>query len=72
MLQQSLLQTQAYEVRVQAVKAVTAFVILHEKEQNIFKHFADLLPEMLKVSLVLNLKLLFAISGSSLILVLII
>lgn len=49
MLEQSLLPTQTYEVRFQAVRAVSAFVSFHEKETQIFKYFAQLLPDMLKV-----------------------
>lgn len=51
MLDQSLLPTQTYEVRFQAVRAVSAFVLYHEKEDQICKHFSQLLPEMLKVKL---------------------
>ena len=50
MLEQSLLPTQPYEVRFQAVRAVSAFVSYHEKEMQILKHFTQLLPAMLKVS----------------------
>jgi len=52
MLQQSLAPAQgpgAAEVRVQAVRAVCAFVIVHEKEVQIQKHFEDLLPAMMEV-----------------------
>ncbi|EEB10904.1 Importin beta-3, putative [Pediculus humanus corporis] len=49
MLEQSLLPTQPYEVRFQAVRAVSAFVSYHEKEMQILKHFTQLLPAMLKV-----------------------
>lgn len=51
MLQQSLLPRETYEVRAQAMKAVSAFVILHEKEPQILKHFADILPDMVKVDI---------------------
>ncbi|KAK7864488.1 hypothetical protein R5R35_003107 [Gryllus longicercus] len=49
MLQQSLLENVGYEVRFQAVRAVCAFVMLHEKETPIQKHFIDLLPAMVRV-----------------------
>lgn len=49
MLWQSLSKTEAYEVRFQAVRAVGAFILLHEKETQILKHFSDLLPGILSV-----------------------
>lgn len=49
MLQQSLLPTQTYEVRVQAARAVCAFVLIHEKGPEVFKHFSDILPDVIKV-----------------------
>ncbi|XP_017777748.1 PREDICTED: importin-5 [Nicrophorus vespilloides] len=49
MLQQSLQLADSYEVRFQAVRAVGAFILIHEKETQVFKHFADLLPPMLNV-----------------------
>ncbi|XP_063224188.1 importin-5 [Bacillus rossius redtenbacheri] len=49
MLQQALLDTTSYEVRFQAVKAVSAFVMLHEKETPILRHLSDLLPGVLQV-----------------------
>lgn len=48
MLNQSL-NDETFNVRFQAVKAVTAFITLHEKETAILKHFYDLLPAILKV-----------------------
>jgi hypothetical protein len=38
-----------FQVRFQAVRAVTAFIMLHEKEAPIQKHFSDLLPNMVQV-----------------------
>lgn len=49
MLQRSLPSTEPYEVRHQAVRAIGAFMTMHEKETQIMRHFADLLPEMLGV-----------------------
>ncbi|GFG38740.1 hypothetical protein Cfor_07043, partial [Coptotermes formosanus] len=49
MMQQSLMEAAGYEVRFQAVRAVTAFILLHEKEAPIQKHFSDLLPSMVQV-----------------------
>lgn len=49
MLQQSL-HAPEYEVRFQAVRAVGAFILLHDKEMPILKHFADLLPSMIQVT----------------------
>lgn len=49
MLQQSLLPTEPYEVRFQAVRAIGAFVLIHDKETQVLRHFADLLPGMLEV-----------------------
>lgn len=39
------------KVQVQAVKAVCAFILHHEKVIEIQKQFTDLLPNMLRVSL---------------------
>ncbi|XP_067014129.1 importin-5 [Anabrus simplex] len=50
MIQQSLAETAGYEVRFQAVRAVSAFIILHEKEAAIQKHFSDLLPAVVQVT----------------------
>lgn len=49
MLLQSLSRSETYEVRFQAVRAIGAFILLHEKETQILKHFADLLPGLLTV-----------------------
>uniref|UniRef100_A0A6M2DRC2 Putative karyopherin importin beta 3 n=1 Tax=Xenopsylla cheopis TaxID=163159 RepID=A0A6M2DRC2_XENCH len=49
MLQQSLMPESGYDVRFQAVRAVGAFIILHDKDSVIHKHFADLLPGCLMV-----------------------
>lgn len=49
MLQQSLQPTQDGEVQIQAVRAIGAFVLLHDKDTSIFKHFADLLPQMIVI-----------------------
>lgn len=50
MLQQSLAAQDSYEVRFQAVRAVGAFILLHDKETPILKHFADLLPSLMQVT----------------------
>lgn len=50
MLQHSLMQTESYEVRFQAVRAIGAFILVHEKETQILKHFDDLLPGLLQVT----------------------
>lgn len=49
MLLQSLQPTEAFDVRFQAVRAVGAFILINDKETQILKHFADLLPPMLHV-----------------------
>ncbi|XP_039296349.1 importin-5 [Nilaparvata lugens] len=49
MLQRSLEDATSYSVRFQAVRAVSAFVLLHDKEAQIQKHFSDLLPICLRV-----------------------
>lgn len=49
MLHASLLPEEQYFVRCQAVKALGSFVSMHEKEVNIQKHFADLLPNFMQV-----------------------
>ncbi|CAK9814312.1 Ipo5 [Anthophora quadrimaculata] len=49
MLQQSVMDTANYEVRFQAVRAIGAFIILHDKEENIQKHFSELLPAIVQV-----------------------
>ncbi|XP_054270328.1 importin-5 isoform X2 [Macrosteles quadrilineatus] len=49
MLQQSLVDTSSYHVRFQAVRAVAAFVLLHEKETDIQNQFVDLLPVIIQV-----------------------
>ncbi|EFA03140.1 importin-5 [Tribolium castaneum] len=49
MLMQSLAPTEAYEVRFQAVRAVGSFLLIHDKETQILKHFGDLLAPMLNV-----------------------
>ncbi|XP_015439811.1 PREDICTED: importin-5 [Dufourea novaeangliae] len=50
MLQQSVMDSTNYEVRFQAVRAIGAFIILHDKEDNIQKHFSELLPAVIKVT----------------------
>ncbi|XP_034952088.1 importin-5 [Chelonus insularis] len=50
MLQQSIMDTTNYEVRFQAVRAIGAFIILHDKESNIQKQFSDLLPALIQVT----------------------
>ncbi|XP_014288134.1 importin-5 [Halyomorpha halys] len=49
MLQQALTDASSYNVRFQAVKAVCAFIMLHEKEDTIHKHFMELLPPVIAV-----------------------
>lgn len=49
MLTQSLQPQGEYEVRFQAVRAVSAFILINDKETQILKHFADLLEPMLVV-----------------------
>nr|XP_012150540.1 PREDICTED: importin-5 isoform X2 [Megachile rotundata] len=49
MLQQSVMDSSNYEVRFQAVRAIGAFIILHDKEENIQKHFSELLPAIVQV-----------------------
>jgi HEAT repeat protein len=49
MLMQSLAPTEAYEVKFQAVRAVGSFLLIHDKETQILKHFSDLLAPMLNV-----------------------
>ncbi|XP_053986559.1 importin-5 [Hylaeus anthracinus] len=50
MLQQSIMDSENYEVRFQAVRAIGAFIILHDKEENIQKHFSELLPAVIQVT----------------------
>lgn len=49
MLMQSLSPTESYEVKFQAVRAVGSFLLNHDKETQILKHFADLLAPMLNI-----------------------
>ncbi|XP_014214927.1 importin-5 [Copidosoma floridanum] len=49
MLQLSVSDAANYEVRFQAVRAIGAFIILHEKETNIHKHFSELLHPLVLV-----------------------
>jgi len=39
-----------FKVQIQAVKAICAFILHHEKVLEIQKQFTDLLPNMLRVS----------------------
>lgn len=48
MLQQSLQDQANIQVRFLAMKATTSFLLAHEKELAIHKHFADLLPPMIQ------------------------
>ncbi|XP_076164575.1 karyopherin beta 3 [Ptiloglossa arizonensis] len=50
MLQQSIMDSTNFEVRFQAVRAIGAFIILHDKEENIQKHFSELLPAVIQVT----------------------
>lgn len=38
------------QVRFQAVRAIGAFIILHDKEDNIHKHFSELVPALVQVT----------------------
>lgn len=49
MLQQSLELTATKEIQFQAVRAVGAYILLHEKDTNVFKNFADLLPRLVAI-----------------------
>uniref|UniRef100_A0A1W7RAB9 Importin-5 n=1 Tax=Hadrurus spadix TaxID=141984 RepID=A0A1W7RAB9_9SCOR len=49
MLIQSLQEPATPQVKIAAVKATTAFLVAHEKENNIHRHFADCLPHLLQV-----------------------
>ncbi|XP_026272263.1 importin-5 [Frankliniella occidentalis] len=49
MIQSSLTDATSYDVRFQAVKAISAFILLHEKENNILRHFSDLLAPVIQV-----------------------
>ena len=49
MLQSSLTDQTSFEVRFSAVKACVNFLLLHEKDNTVLKHFADLLDPLLTV-----------------------
>lgn len=49
MLMSSLANTEPYDVRFQAVRAVGSFLIIHDKETQVLKHFNDVLLPMLMV-----------------------
>lgn len=49
------LQSTSEALRVQAVKAVGAFILLHDKEPAIHKHFSDLLVPLMQVSYYLRI-----------------
>ncbi|GBP12896.1 Importin-5 [Eumeta japonica] len=49
MLASTLQPNESEALRIQAVKAVGAFILLHDKEPAIQKHFADLLPSFMQV-----------------------
>ncbi|CAA9994529.1 unnamed protein product [Nesidiocoris tenuis] len=49
MLHQSLMDQTSYNVRFQAVRAVSAFIMLHDKEDPIHKFLKDLLQPMIQV-----------------------
>lgn len=51
MLFSALQPNESEALRVQAVKAVGAFILLHDKEPAIQKHFADLLAPLMQVML---------------------
>lgn len=52
MLAKSMDPTSDPEVRVQAVRAIGAFILFHDKEKevSIYKHFADMLPRMIVIT----------------------
>lgn len=50
MLEKSLDPSADTDVRFQAVRAVGAFILLHEKDQAVLKHFQDLLPRMIMIT----------------------
>lgn len=50
MLLSALQPTETEALRNQAVKAVGAFIVLHDKEPAIQKHFSDILAPLMKVS----------------------
>lgn len=49
MLMSSLASSEPYDVRFQAVRAVGSFLIIHDKETQVLKHFNDVLLPMLMV-----------------------
>lgn len=51
MLLSALQPTESEALRMQAVKAVGAFILLHDKEPAIQKHFSDLLLPFMQVCL---------------------
>lgn len=53
MLLSSLQPTETEALRMQAVKAVGAFILLHDKESAIQKHFSDLLLPLMQVSIII-------------------
>lgn len=50
MLQRSLEPTSTSEVQFQAVSAVGAFITRHAKDNNVLKHFSDLLPRVIFIT----------------------
>lgn len=50
MLAQSLEPTATKEIQFQAVRAVGAYILLHNKDANIYKNFADLLPRVIIIT----------------------
>lgn len=50
MLQKSLEPTSSSEVQFQAVSAVGAFITRHAKDNNVLKHFSDLLPRVIFIT----------------------
>lgn len=51
MLLSALQPTESEALRMQAVKAVGAFILLHDKEPAIQKHFSDLLLPFMQVGI---------------------
>lgn len=50
MLMKSMDPSSESEVKIQAVRAIGAFILLHERQPSVHKHFADLLPNMIMIT----------------------
>lgn len=49
MLHQSIQPNVNLEVRIQAVRAIGAFILAHEKDSSVLKNFTDILPQIIEV-----------------------